>query len=135
MSHFAFERSVAGRCPLAIHIAGVVAACGCTPHQADDRTGRRGRLRRVTDFTVPDGDAATLLAFIEKLANPQQQFTSDAELQKYLEHVSPAISAAADKVLAGEATDRQMIDAIEWKIESLRIRQKLGDADADKADR
>ena len=31
------------------------------------------------------------------------------------------------KILAGKATDQQMIDAIEWKIESLRIREKLGD--------
>ncbi|MEX2092992.1 MAG: TlpA disulfide reductase family protein [Pirellulales bacterium] len=83
------------------------------------------------DFTVPDGDAAVLLAFIEKLANPQEQFTSEEELQKYLDGVSTAIGAAADKVLAGKATDRQLIDAIEWKIESLRIRHKLGDDDAD----
>lgn len=84
------------------------------------------------EFKVPQGDAATLLAFIEKVANPQQQFTSEVELQQYLDGVSEAISNAADKVLAGEATDKQLIDAIEWKIESLRIREKLGDADADK---
>jgi thiol-disulfide isomerase/thioredoxin len=84
------------------------------------------------DFTVPDGDAATLLAFIEKLANPQQEFASEQELQKYLDSVSTAIGDAADKILAGEATDRQLIDAIEWKIESLRIRQKPGDDSADK---
>jgi thiol-disulfide isomerase/thioredoxin len=85
-----------------------------------------------TDFKVPEGDAAAQLAFIEKLANPQQQFTSQTELDKYLESVSTAIGQAADKVLAGQATDRQLIDAIEWKIESQRIRQKLGDAAADK---
>ena len=42
-----------------------------------------------------------------KLANPQQQFTSDVELQQYLDGVSMAISEASDKILAGEATDRQ----------------------------
>lgn len=83
------------------------------------------------EFKVPEGDAATLLAFIEKIANPQQQFTSEVELQQFLDGVSGAISQASDKVLAGEATDRQLIDAIEWKIESLRIRQKLGDTDSD----
>ena len=62
----------------------------------------------------------------------KQQFTSDEELQKYLDGVSKAIGEASDKILAGEATDRQLIDAIEWKIESLRIRQKLGDEIADK---
>lgn len=84
------------------------------------------------EFKVPDGDAATQLAFIEKIANPQQQFTSEVELQQYLDSVSIAISDAADKVLAGEATDKQIVDAIEWKIESLRIREKLGETDINK---
>jgi thiol-disulfide isomerase/thioredoxin len=84
------------------------------------------------DLKVPDGDAAVLLAFIEKAANPQQEFKSDAELQKYLDSVSRAISEASNKVLAGEATDRQIIDAIEWRMEAQRIRQKLGDEGADK---
>lgn len=84
------------------------------------------------NFTMPDGDAATLLTFIEKVANPQQQFTSDAELKAYLEKAATALSDATAKILAGKATDQQMIDAIEWKLESLRIREKLGDTDADK---
>jgi thiol-disulfide isomerase/thioredoxin len=84
------------------------------------------------DLKVPDGDAAELLTFIEKVANPQEQFSSDEELQKYLDAVSKAINEAADRVLAGEATDRQLIDAIEWKIEAQRIREKLGDGDANK---
>ena len=84
------------------------------------------------DFTVPDGDAATLLAFIENVANPKTQFTSDAELKAYLEQAATALSDATAKILASEATDQQIIDAVEWKLESLRIRQKLGDADVDK---
>ena len=84
------------------------------------------------DFTVPDGDPAVQLGFIERLANPQQQFTSDEELQAYLDKVSTAIGAAADKILADKATDQQAIDAIEWKIESLRIRERLGDDGAGK---
>ena len=84
------------------------------------------------DLKVPDGDAAELLTFIEKVANPQEQFTSDEELQKYLDAVSKAIAEASDRILAGDATERQKIDAVEWKIEALRIRQKLGDESADK---
>jgi thiol-disulfide isomerase/thioredoxin len=86
-----------------------------------------------TDFTVPEGDPAQLIEFIERLANPQQQFTSDEELQQYLDNVSTAIGAAADKILSAKATDQQTIDAIEWKIESLRIRERLGDDTAGKA--
>jgi thiol-disulfide isomerase/thioredoxin len=86
----------------------------------------------TNNFVVPDGDPAALLLYIEKIANPQQQFTSEVELQQYLDGVSEAIGKAADKILASDATDTQLVDAIEWKIESLRIRQKLGEADADK---
>jgi thiol-disulfide isomerase/thioredoxin len=108
---------------------------------ADNNSADNGTAEVVVsdapDFTVPDGDAATLLAFIEKLAFPTQQFTSQAELQTYLELVAPALSGAADKILASAATDkkltdRQLIDAIEWKVESLRIREQLGDENTDK---
>jgi thiol-disulfide isomerase/thioredoxin len=85
------------------------------------------------DFIVPDGDAAELLTFIENVANPKKEFTSETELKQYLEKASVALSDTSDKILAGEATDQQLIDAIEWKLESLRIREKLGDKDADKA--
>jgi thiol-disulfide isomerase/thioredoxin len=87
-------------------------------------------------FTVPQGPPAELLKFIEGLANPNRQFTSQDELQEYLDKTATAISAAAADILAAkEATDQQTIDAIEWKVESLRIRGELGDRDADaKAD-
>lgn len=84
------------------------------------------------DLKVPDGDAAQLLTFIERIANPQEQFTSDKELQKYLDTVSKSISEASDRILAGDSTERQKIDAVEWKIEALRIRQQLKDETADK---
>jgi thiol-disulfide isomerase/thioredoxin len=85
-------------------------------------------------FAVPAGSSAELISFIERLANPQTQFADNAELEQYLDNVSVAISGAADKILADKnATDQQLIDAIEWKLESLRIRGKLGDASADKA--
>jgi len=108
---------------------------------ADDGKADNGVAEVVVsdapDFTVPEGNAATQLAFIEKLAFPTQQFTSQAELQAYLDPVSTAIGEAADNVLASAATDpkltdRQLIDAIEWKVESLRIRGQLGDENADK---
>jgi thiol-disulfide isomerase/thioredoxin len=86
------------------------------------------------ELTVPDGSSAELITFIEGLANPQTQFADNAELEKYLDNVSIAIGVAADKILADkDATDQQLIDAIEWKLEALRIRGKLGDAGAEKA--
>jgi thiol-disulfide isomerase/thioredoxin len=81
-------------------------------------------------FAVPAGDAATLLQFIEGLASPGQGFEDRQQAEQYLDKASTAISVAADKVLAGEATDRQAVDALQWKVESLRIRELLGDRDA-----
>lgn len=114
-------------------VTGVVVLC-CPAVRAAEDEPAAGEVVVSDDanFEVPDGDAATLLAFIEKVANPQQQFTSDAELKGYLEKAATALSDATAKILAGDATDQQMIDAIEWKLESLRIRQKLGDENADK---
>jgi thiol-disulfide isomerase/thioredoxin len=83
-------------------------------------------------FAVPDGSPSELLTFIERIANPHRQFASNEELQKYLEGASTSIAAAADKILAAKATDRQTIDAIEWKVEAMRIQQSLGDQDAER---
>ena len=58
------------------------------------------------------------------------------ELQTYLDRCRRRSSKPPTKILAGKnATDHQLIDAIEWKIESLRIRQKLGDTKRRQADR
>lgn len=83
-------------------------------------------------FAVPDGSVNDLLGFIERIANPQQQFASNEELQMYLEHASTSIASAADKILAADATDQQTIDAIEWKVEAMQIQHKLGDQNADR---
>jgi thiol-disulfide isomerase/thioredoxin len=83
-------------------------------------------------FTVPDGSAADLLKFIQGVSKPTQQFRSDEEVLQFRQQASKAIGDAADKILAGEATDKQAVDAIGWKLESLRIREQLGDTEADK---
>lgn len=82
-------------------------------------------------FQVPDGSATDLLNYIEKVSHPKVQFESSEQLRDYLTKAAVAISDAADKVLAADATDQQRIDAVHWKLESYRIRQQLGDRDAD----
>lgn len=89
----------------------------------------------VTDqaaFTVPDGSAAELLKFIDGVSKPTQQPRSEDEVLQFRKNASQAIGEAADKILAGEATDKQVVDAIGWKLESLRIREQLGDSEAAK---
>jgi thiol-disulfide isomerase/thioredoxin len=83
-------------------------------------------------FTVPDGSATDLLAYIEKLARPKLQFDTSEQVREYSAKAATAIGEAADKVLAQKATDQQQIEAVHWKLESYRIQGQLGDADADK---
>jgi len=81
-------------------------------------------------FAVPEGSADELLAFIERLANPAP-FNDEAEVIEYQQNAPAAISSAADRILAGEATDEQAADAVGWKLESLRIMGVLGDPRAE----
>src|SRR5438046_1781899 len=79
-------------------------------------------------FAVPNGSTQDLLDYIEKIAHPKKQFANQEEMRSYFGRASVSIGAAADKVLAAPgATDQQAIDAIEWKVESLRIKGELGD--------
>lgn len=82
-------------------------------------------------FKVPEGSPADLLNFIEKVSHPKIQFESTEQLRDYLTKAAVSIGDAADKVLAADATDQQQVDAVHWKLESYRIRQQLGDRDAD----
>src|SRR3990172_3666676 len=83
-------------------------------------------------FAVPEGPAADLLKFIEGVANPTEQFESSEAMHDYLEKASEAIGTATDKIFAGEATIQETVDAVHWKLESLRIREILGDQEAAK---
>jgi thiol-disulfide isomerase/thioredoxin len=85
-------------------------------------------------FAVPNGPPDQVLAYIEKIAHPQKQFASQDEMRNYFSHAAVAIGKGADEVLAASttATDQQLTDAIEWKVESLRIKSELGDETAGK---
>jgi thiol-disulfide isomerase/thioredoxin len=79
-------------------------------------------------FAVPNGTPEQVLNFVENIAHPKKQFANQDEMRNYFSHASVAISAAADKVIAtAGATDQQLTDAIEWKVESFRIKGELGD--------
>ncbi|HEY4231845.1 MAG TPA: TlpA disulfide reductase family protein [Lacipirellulaceae bacterium] len=85
-------------------------------------------------FAVPDGSTEEILSYIEKIAHPQKQFASQDEMRSYFSRASASIGAGAEKVLAAaaSATDKQVTDAIEWKVESLHIKTELGDDNAAK---
>jgi len=47
-----------------------------------------------------------------------------------MEGAAGAIAAAAEKIMNSDASDDQVVDAVEWKLESLRVRRSLGDRNA-----
>jgi hypothetical protein len=77
-------------------------------------------------FQVPDGTPEELLKFIEKLAEPDEPYSTRAEIRL----VASAISGAADKMLAAETTDVLLKEAVEWRIGSLFTLAQLGDREA-----
>lgn len=95
--------------------------------QAADQSGEA----QAVSFDIPDGSSADLLSFIDKIAHPDVEFESTGQLREYLTNAATAIGDAADKVLDQKATDEQQVEAVHWKLESYRIRQQLGDRDAD----
>lgn len=113
----------------------VVAEDSATQESTADDTAADNEQPAQDPFELPDGSAAELLTFIEKVAAPTQQFDSGEELRDYLSQAAPAIAAASDKILEMEASDDQKVDAVHWKLESFRVRQQLGEQDAEaKAD-
>jgi thiol-disulfide isomerase/thioredoxin len=85
-------------------------------------------------FAVPSGSPEELLSYIESIAHPKKQFASQEEMRAYFTRAAVSIGGAADKVIAAAATatDQQLTDAIEWKVESLHIKGELGDETASK---
>ena len=132
-----FRESLLVALPLVVFsVDGVVARTAAQPNGrgANDKNAADVVVSDSDDdpFAVPKGSPDDVLAFIQSLANPQRQFASNDELQDYLKNVAAAISEATDQILAGKATDQQMVDAVEWRMEAQRIKAKLGDANAAK---
>ena len=121
---------------LAASMATVIAAppTASPPAGGDVVVSDKQPAAGADPFAVPNGSPEELLTFIEKVAHPQKQFASQDEMRAYFNRASVSIGTAADKVLAASsnATDQQIIDAIEWKVESLRIKGELGDETANK---
>ena len=83
-------------------------------------------------FAIPEGDAAVLVKFIEDMQAMQPQVTSQLELMEHLKKSSGAQIAAAEKILAGKATEEQAVIAVQAKIQSFMLLGQIGDESAKK---
>ncbi len=94
---------------------------------AADETGEA----QPDPFIVPDGDAAALEQFIKDVEAIRPQATSQLELLEHMKKKTAAQIAAAEKILAGEATVDQATFAVGMKIQSHMYQEtQLGDAAA-----
>lgn len=83
-------------------------------------------------FAIPEGATADdLLAFIQSVSQPKERPQSREELISFFQKSTEAVSAAADLLLAGEATDDQKIQASQAKIRALSMAAQLGNPEAD----
>jgi thiol-disulfide isomerase/thioredoxin len=89
---------------------------------ASDRDGR---------FAVPTGGVGEQLAFLKRIAKPDEPFKTVEQANEYWGQAAGAMEASADTILASDAKADQAAEAIQFKAEALRIKSMLGDQEAD----
>lgn len=76
----------------------------------------------ASHFALPEpADVDKLLAFIAKVSEPSIEFQSQESANAYRRQAAVAAAAAAEKILAGKATDTQMLKAVEAKSKALQF--------------
>ena len=80
---------------------------------------------------IPDGSVAEILAHVESQIKSMPQPKSREEQQQNRETVRALLTAAVDKILAGEPTVEQASEAIQMKILTLRL-SGLGEAEGER---
>jgi len=83
------------------------------------------KTEQADPFQVPDGDADTLLKFINDLQQLQMPRGNRQESIRFVTKVVVSASAAADKILAGKTTDEQAIMAVQFKFMMLDMAEQL----------
>lgn len=147
-------RSVCFRSLSALLVA--VTACGCLAYAADADDATKATEKadealpepgipllkaepaadagpKVDPFVVPEGDAAALLTYIKKLRTLRPEGRDMPTVRDFVGKLSRALTEAADKILAGQATKEQKMEAGSAKFGALALRAQLGDAAASAA--
>lgn len=82
-------------------------------------------------YAVPDGTPQELLKFIEKLQQQPENVKSVLEAQQHVKKAVPAMIAAADKILASQAEESILLQAVTAKVMGLQALARVGDATAE----
>jgi thiol-disulfide isomerase/thioredoxin len=82
---------------------------------------------QLTDYTVPDGNAEQLLAFMQQLLQQTPRGATEEELQADFANIHRARLEAADKVLNSAADAESQLAAANHKVHALRMLEQVGE--------
>lgn len=85
-------------------------------------------------FAVPENATPDeLLAFLRQVGRPAQPLKSREDLVAFVQKYNEATSKAVEQILAGEATDDQKGQAVQFKLQALGLAARFGDEQANVA--
>jgi len=117
------------RCALLLALA-LFASTGQRVHAQDPKADDK-KQAEPDPYAVPDGTPEELLKFIEKMQQRPEKATSVLEAQQHVKKAAPAMIAAADKILASQAEEKILLQAVAAKATGLQALSRLGDGAAD----
>ncbi|MBI3462950.1 MAG: redoxin family protein [Planctomycetes bacterium] len=97
---------------------------------AQDPKPEEKKQAEADPYAVPNGTPEELLKFIEKVQQRPEKL-SVLESQQHAKKAIPAMIAAADKILASQADEGILLQAVTAKVAALQGLAALGDATAD----
>lgn len=115
-------------CPVTVLIFVTCLSCcrlpelraqGPEPSDADDAS-------RIQDISVPDGTPEQLLEFIQRIQADRPTAKSRARFVVRVTIAQEAILATADKILASDAKDDVMLQAVKFKFGALSLLGRVG---------
>lgn len=105
---------------IAIALAGVVSNLRLQAQESQDQTADENAAASSEDlFKVPQGDAKTLHAYMEKLAQTEPTGETQEEQIEFSVKALTSLSEAADKLLAVKPNEEQTKDAHNYRIQGL----------------
>ena len=81
----------------------------------------------ATDYTIADGEPATMLAAMQKLAAQRPKGANREEMIADFKKIQTAVGKAADKLLVPDAKPEIVLQVIPLKVQSLGMLARFGD--------
>jgi thiol-disulfide isomerase/thioredoxin len=116
---------------LTLLLAGTLAGAGLVP-SLPSVAAPSAAVEKNPLFTIPNGDAATLHAYLEKLAGTSPQGATEEEQGAFSVKALNTLVQAADRLLAAKPSEEQLTDAYNYKLQGLQALVQLEQPEARK---